>query len=272
MDDQRVGAILRALRRRRGWRQLDVANAAGLAQTTVSLIERGHLDRLSTATVRRVFGTVDARFESVVRWRGGDLDRLLDLRHVQIQEQVTRLISRWDWRPFPEISYARYGERGSIDVLGWHAATRTAAVFEIKSQIGSIEATHRKHDEKVRLAPSICFERWGWRPVQVGRILVLPESARLRRVVHSHLGVFGAGYPASSREVKSWLRRPNGAIAGLWFLTLSNRDAARVAPGAGCRRIQRQMRESKRGSEPGEGPARQIAGDLPSPSARVASR
>jgi hypothetical protein len=197
----------------------------------VSLIERGHLDRLSVAALRRAFGAVDARFQATVLWRGGDVERLVDLRHARIQVQVVHLLSAWGWQPFPEVSYARYGERGSIDVLALHRERRIAVVFEIKTEIGSLEATHRKHDEKVRLTPSICFERWGWRPALVARILVLRESPRLRRIVVSHRAMFDAFYPASSREVRRWLQTPDGTMGGLWFLTPSDPGAARRTTG-----------------------------------------
>ncbi|HEX9634109.1 MAG TPA: helix-turn-helix transcriptional regulator, partial [Candidatus Limnocylindria bacterium] len=71
MDDQRVGAALRAVRQRRGWRQHDLAIAARISQSTVSRLERGHLDQLPTSTIRRAMAALDLRLELFVRWRGG---------------------------------------------------------------------------------------------------------------------------------------------------------------------------------------------------------
>lgn len=82
MDLVRFGLIIRALRRRKGWRQLDLALAAGVSQTLISLIERGHADQVLLAIVLAVGSALDARMAIDVRWRGGELDRLLD--------QVTR--------------------------------------------------------------------------------------------------------------------------------------------------------------------------------------
>ena len=84
MDDVRLGRALRALRLRRGLRQADVAVADGVAQSTISLIERGHWSTLSMRTVRRVFAVVDARFEGQLTLRGGALERLLDERHAEL--------------------------------------------------------------------------------------------------------------------------------------------------------------------------------------------
>ncbi|HUP83002.1 MAG TPA: XRE family transcriptional regulator, partial [Candidatus Limnocylindria bacterium] len=60
MDDQRVGRIVRASRRRRRWRQVDLAAVAGCSQNLVSLIERGHSDRVAMRTMRRVLASLDA--------------------------------------------------------------------------------------------------------------------------------------------------------------------------------------------------------------------
>ncbi|MBA3851671.1 MAG: helix-turn-helix transcriptional regulator, partial [Chloroflexi bacterium] len=54
MDERRLGLVVRALRRRRGWRQLDLGRASGVSQSTVSEIERGYLDSLSLRTIKAV--------------------------------------------------------------------------------------------------------------------------------------------------------------------------------------------------------------------------
>jgi transcriptional regulator with XRE-family HTH domain len=56
MDDLRLGALVRAVRQHRGWRQLDLAAAAAVSASFVSLIERGHLDSVALRTLRRVLG------------------------------------------------------------------------------------------------------------------------------------------------------------------------------------------------------------------------
>ena len=74
-----------------------------------------------------------------------------------------------------------YGERGSIDLLAWHEASRTLLVIEFKTELTSIEETLRRHDSKVRLAPGIARERFGWDPAVDARLLVLPEDRTARR-------------------------------------------------------------------------------------------
>jgi transcriptional regulator with XRE-family HTH domain len=186
MNDPRLGGAIRALRRRRDWRQLDLADAAGVSRSLVSAIECGRVEALTLGTVRAVAASLDATIAVELRWRGGALDRLLDERHAQLSAAVAAVLEHCDWRVRPEVSYSTYGERGSIDLVGWHDTTRTLLIVEVKTELTSLEATLRKHDEKVRLGPRVVGERFGWRPTAVGRVLVLPATTTSHRHVQRH--------------------------------------------------------------------------------------
>ena len=226
MDDQRVGAALRALRLRRGLRQADLARAAGIGQSTVSRIERGHLDTLPLRTLRAAFGSVDARVAPEILWRGGSLDRTLDERHAELVGMVARHLRDRGWTVVPEATFSVFGERGSIDVLAGHAASRHVLVVEAKPTLMSIEETLRRHDVKVRLARDIGRKRFGWQPAGVSRLLVVADSGRTRRTVARHAAVFEAALPDRGWTVRRWIARPVGVMAGLWFLPLSYGRAA----------------------------------------------
>ena len=67
MDDRPLGLAIRAVRVRRGWRQLDLSVRAHVPRSTVGRIERGHL---SSVTVEAIFEAaradgVEARHELV---------------------------------------------------------------------------------------------------------------------------------------------------------------------------------------------------------------
>jgi transcriptional regulator with XRE-family HTH domain len=223
MDDVRAGRLLRALRRRRGLRQVDVAIAAEVGQSTISLMERGHLDRLALRTVRAVFAIVDARFDGVVSWRGGAIDRLLDERHSLVVGAVAALLRANDWFVQVEVTYSVFGERGSIDLLAFHRATQTLLIIEVKTEITSVEETIRRHDVKVRLAAEIAAERFGWSSRgPADRLLVVLDTSANRRRVGRHERTIRVAYPTAGRDVRRWLRRPDGAFRGLLFLPLSN--------------------------------------------------
>lgn len=150
MSDQRVGQAIRALRRRRGWRQLDLGAIAGVSQSLVSLIERGHVGRVSVRTLQSVAAAVDAEFVAELRWRGGSLDRLLDERHAALVGAVVRELGHLGWRVEVEVSFSHVGERGSIEILAYHAATGSLLMIEIKTQLTSLEETLRRTPDRVR--------------------------------------------------------------------------------------------------------------------------
>ena len=218
MDDRTVGLVIRALRRRRGWRQVDLATHAGVSQSTVSRIERGWFEDLSLRTVRSVSSALEARVHLAPRWRGAELDRLLDEDHAAVVASVARQLESLGWQALLEVTYAHYGERGSIDVLGLQPSLKAVAVIEIKTDIASTEELGRKIDEKARLAPEIVRARVGWVPAVVGRLVVMPDTMRLRRLVERH-EVLKRMFPSDGRAVRRWLRDPRESVAGLWFLS-----------------------------------------------------
>jgi transcriptional regulator with XRE-family HTH domain len=162
MDDQRFGATIRAIRIRRRLRQEDLAQLAGVSRATVSRLERGHLDTVSLASIRAVAKALDVRVDLMPRWRGGDLDRLLNARHSALHEQVARSFARLPgWLAEPEVSFAIHGERGIIDILAWHSARRALLVIELKTEIADVNELVGTIDRKRRLADKVARER-GW--------------------------------------------------------------------------------------------------------------
>jgi transcriptional regulator with XRE-family HTH domain len=242
MDDLAIGRVLRALRHRLRLRQVDIATRSNVSQSLVSRMERGRLDEISRGTIRRVFASLDADVVTVVRWRGGQLDRLLDERHADIVGRMSAMLRRDGWEVIPEATFSEFGERGSIDLLAWHPGTRTLLVVEIKTEIASAEELLRRHDVKVRLAPKVAPERFGERPAVVARLLVIADSSTNRRRLNRLEPVVGAAYPARGGEVRRWLRSPAGAMAGVIFVS-GSRD---VPPGTGGSARVRRSRARRR--------------------------
>jgi transcriptional regulator with XRE-family HTH domain len=222
VDDRRVGLIIRALRRRRGWRQSDLAVAAGVSQQLVSTIERGHVDTVAHGTLRRLLGALDARCEIDVRWRGGSLDRTLDENHARLVGATVALLAQAGWLSAVEVTYSVFGERGSIDVLGFHDQTGSLLVIEVKTEITSIEETLRRLDEKTRLAGQVARDRLQWRSGGTSRLLVLPETSTSRERVARHAGVLSSGLPAENVAVRRWLAAPSGSLHGRLFFRITN--------------------------------------------------
>ena len=218
MEDQRIGSALRALRLRRRLRQVDVAAAAGIPRGVVMRIEAGRLDDVSFGHVRRLARALDAGFEGLIRWRGADLDRLVNRGHALMREAMFRwLREKREWFALPEVSFARNGERGVIDVVAWHAASRILLVIELKTRIVDISDLMATMDVRRRVAWQIAEEH-GWDPVAVGVWVVLAPGRSNARALADHTTVLRAKFPADGRSMRRWLAKPKSDIAGLSFM------------------------------------------------------
>ena len=227
VDGAWVGRRIRALRHYRGWRQADLAARSGESRDVVSRVERGRIDDMPFRRVAAIARALDADLVVSVRWRGGELDRLLDEGHAAVLGRVAELLGASGWITESEVTYSVYGERGSIDILAWHGPTRTLLVIEIKTELTSVEATLRKHDEKVRLGARIAAERFGWRAASTARLLVLPNVSTARRRVERHGAVLGTAYPFRGEMLRAWLRHPTDIrasgrpVSGILFVSLA---------------------------------------------------
>jgi len=211
-------------------RQVDVAAAAGVSQSLISLIERGHVASVAIGTVRGVFAVLEARFDGIVTWRGGAIDRLLDERHARLAGSVAAELARLAWSVELEVTFNQYGDRGSIDVLALRPDLGTALVVEVKTEVAAVDETIRRLDVKERLAARIVSERWGWRPRTVSRLIVILDTATNRRRVAAHEGSFGPAFPDRGSHVRRWLRLPAARLAGLRFASPTNGRGTRQAP------------------------------------------
>jgi len=169
----RLGRAIRALRRRLGWRQRDLATAAGCSQALISRLEAGHGDLVYPRTVEAVAHALGARLVTYLDWNGEALDRLLDAEHAAIVDQVVRALAAAGWEVLPEATFAIGPERGSVDVLAWHGPTRSLLVIEVKSVLADAQETLARLDRKVRLADRIAPA--AWRPSSVSRLLVIGD-------------------------------------------------------------------------------------------------
>jgi transcriptional regulator with XRE-family HTH domain len=218
-DDERIARLLIAIRHRSGLSQEDLARLADVPRRAIVDLEAGRGGRVALDRIRRMFDAVGGRAKLAVWWNGAAADQLLDAQHAAIVERAVGLFERRRFETHVEVSFSEFGERGSIDLLTGHPPSRAIAVCEIKSELGSLEATNRTLDAKVRLAPKLALARFGWEPRIISRLLILPERDSLRRLIARHERTMTSLYPARSREVRSWLRHPDAPIRGIWFVS-----------------------------------------------------
>lgn len=242
MDALRVGRSLRALRIRRGWRQSDVARLAGLSPSQCSRIERGQVASVRLGDIEAVCAAFGADLDVRVRWHGEGLDRLLDAAHADLVDRIVRLLASLRWDVAVEASFNHFGERGSVDVLAWHAAARALLVEEVKSVIADAQSIVGTLDRKTRLASAIGRER-GWDPAVVGTLLVVADTSTARHRVESLRALFAVAYPARTVATRRWLRDPAGPLAALMFLRNSPQGRRMgIATGRQRVRVARRLR------------------------------
>jgi transcriptional regulator with XRE-family HTH domain len=228
MDVVRFGHSIRALRHRRGWRQADLAAAARVSQSVVARIALGLAGRMTVEKVEAVAAALGARIDLRLLWQGEGLDRLLDHDHATIVEVVARRLRACNWDVRTEVTFWIRGERGSVDILGWHAATRTVLVVEVKSVVPDIQAMLGSHDRKSRLGSEIA-RTVGWDAVVVGRLLVIGDNRTARRRIEARRETFSAALPDRFLQVRRFLTDPTAVspLRGLIFLSASPHPTTR---------------------------------------------
>ena len=235
--DRSLGKVVRALRLRLGWRQVDVARRAHLSPRAISKLEREGPAGFTVRTLRRICEPLDIDLHVYGRWRGGELDRLLDAGHAALQESFKRQLEAAGWIVRVEVTFSRYGERGSIDLLAVHQPSRVLLVVEIKTVIADIQGLLRPIDTKVRLARGIAREL-GWNAGVVVPVLVVSEGSTSRRRIASHATLFGQ-FATRGRTARRWLTSPEGTAAGLLLFVEPSDGSGSAASRPGRQRVRR---------------------------------
>ena len=218
MDPARLGADVRLLRRRKGWTQARLASEAHVQRWVISEIECGRGDRFPMRTVKPVIDALGGFLSVRVLFHGEALDRLRDAAHARLVEWLVGFLLALGWTVETEVTFNHFGERGSIDLLAYHPRLRAVLVIEVKTVVPDIGGLQMALDRKVRIAPELARAR-GWRVDSVSRLLVVAESSTARRRIAEHAATFAAAFPTRNEAVRRWLRRPDAAIRGLFFVS-----------------------------------------------------
>lgn len=236
-----VPVAVRRLRKQRRLRQQDLGARAGLSRDTISRAECGELDGMTVGSLSRLADALDATLVMEIRWQGAALDRLIDREHAFLQESAARRLASRGWSVAVEVSFNHYGDRGSCDLVAWHARTGTMLVIEVKSRLGNLQDLLHRLDVKTRLG-RLLAQQLDWpTPRAVARGLVIGEDRTARRIIVRHAALFN-GFGLQGRAAYAWLRSPSPAVSGLlWFEKPADSDGGRTAtslsakshPGAG---------------------------------------
>jgi hypothetical protein len=168
---------------------------------------------------------------SVRSWRsslpschGGEAGRsiaLLDAGYAAIVDHIAGLLTRRGWIVELERSFNVFGERGAVDIVGWHPKRRSLLIVEVKTALMDLQAMLGSMSRKVRHVPGILERDRGWRRDHLGQLVVVAGTAGNRAVVDRHDALFAATFPSRSREARTWTSDPASDFSGLWFLSLS---------------------------------------------------
>jgi hypothetical protein len=192
----------------------------------IAAIDRGELDGVTIGSLVRAAHALGADVDVRLRWRGEQLDRLLDEAHAAVVDAMVALLRRFGWIVDVEVSFSIWGERGSVDILAFHAAHGALLVVEVKSVVADTQATLHGLDRKARLGREIVGER-PWNIRHVSRLLVIGSSATSRRRVARLAGTYDVALPARGTTVRRWLVRPTEPLAGLLFLSIDRHGGTR---------------------------------------------
>lgn len=217
MNDQQVGAVIRAIRRRRGWRQSDVAKIARIDQSKISLIERGLFHHLRLDDVRAATTALGIELPFAPRWRGPELAKLLDEHHSALVEWCVRELRDARWETIIEYSFNHFGDRGSVDVVGWHGGRSALILIEVKTRIVDVQDLLRSVDMKRRIVPPLLQRERRWTIRHQGHVVVIAESGTNRRAIERHRETFAAAFPQRSVQARRWIQDPTGDIAAIRF-------------------------------------------------------
>jgi transcriptional regulator with XRE-family HTH domain len=135
MKPSRIGRVLRAIRLHLRISQQAVAAKAGISQSVYSRAERGEIGGMTVDSLDSIASALGATLIIDIGYRGGLGDRLVDAAHAALADLVVRVLDRGGWQIEFEFGFNVFGERGSVDVLAWHAATRTLLIVEVKSRL-----------------------------------------------------------------------------------------------------------------------------------------
>lgn len=219
MNAARVGRVLRAVRLHQRLSQRAVAKRARISQSVYSRAERGDIEGMTVKSLDRLTEALGASLHLDIRYRGGLGDRLADAAHAGLVELVVSVLRGAGWLVELEFGFNVFGERGSVDILAWHAATRTLLIVEVKSRFTDLQAMLLSLARKLRLVPAVAREELRWDAAIVSRVVVAYATHGNRSIHSTHAAMFDAALPARSVAIRRWLRRPNGPIAGVWLVS-----------------------------------------------------
>lgn len=157
-----------------------------------------------------------------------------------MHEAMARALADGPWLMSSEVTFAIYGERGTIDILAFHPPTGALLVIELKTDLVDIQALVCAVDRYRRLAPQLARDR-GWDVTSVSCWVVLRDTPANHRRLAAHSTVLRTAFPQDGRQVRGWLLSPGAPISALSFLPDLHARTP-ISRSAGVERVRRPSR------------------------------
>ena len=208
-----IATAIRDTRRSLGWSQRELARRCGLAQATVSNIERCD-GQASIGVVAAVLDVLSIRPELHLRTPFVDRRPQGDAVHHRCLTHVARRLEGLGWIVSEEVEVEDGRLHGWIDILAFDRSSGTVIVAEIKTELhdlGEIERTMGWYERLAWRASA----RLGWRPRSVvGVLLVLATDAVEARIAENRDAIRRT-YAVRGIEIQAWLdQEPRPPLGG----------------------------------------------------------
>jgi transcriptional regulator with XRE-family HTH domain len=200
-----LGRSVLATRRRIRWSQRRLADAAGVSQAAVWLLETGRADVLALGQVIAIVEAMGGEFQPAVRPPTIPEERRpLDDVHARLIAYVLRRFGGHGWLTAAEVEVHRGRLVGWIDVLAYRESDGACLAIEIKSELVDVGGALRQIAWYTKEAPAAA-RALGWRPRAIAGALLLLDSQRNHEIVRTHAGLLRATLPARAVELGAWI-------------------------------------------------------------------
>lgn len=197
----RLGALIKAARRRRRLTQRQLGAACGLSQPTVCDLELGRGGSHTLDSWQRIATALGIALR-VDLSRDPNEDPV-DAGHLAIQELVLRVAKAAGYTRRFELAAKPSDPSRSTDVGLIHPGNRLVVLAECINTLGDIGGATRSSDRKRAEADALSVNLGGDSPFRVGTCWVVRDLPRNRRLVAKYPEIFATRFPGSSA---AWLR------------------------------------------------------------------
>lgn len=192
----RIGSEIQAMRERRGWTRIELAQRAGLGRMVESRIERG-IGNPDLDALQRIAIALDRPL--VISFGGRDpSEPPADAGHLAIQELVLRLGRAAGYTGTFELQTRPAEPLRSADVGLASDMLRRLIEVECWNTIGDVGAAARSSARKLAELEDLAMARWG-DGSSTGLVWVVRATARNRALLARYPEVFASRFPGSSR-------------------------------------------------------------------------